>query len=118
MYWGKIAHLWWCGGGRARMHADKGMGVAVTETARQRLLELEEEPENKLPSVEDAVAGLEVARVQKEETGARPVCVLGAYGQVSPLVRHLLPSLAVLKYCFVDASMQLLSSRPRFLVYV
>lgn len=81
------------------MHADKGMGVAVTETARQRLLELEEEPENKLPSVEDAVAGLEVARVQKEETGARPVCVLGAYGQVSPLVRRLLPSLAVLKLC-------------------
>ena len=76
----------------SRAHADRGMSVSVTDTARQRLLELGEEPENKLPSVEDAVAALEVSRVQKEETGARPVAVLGAYGQVSPLVRCL-PSL-------------------------
>lgn len=70
------------------------MGVSVTDEARQTLQELGEAPENKLPNVEDAVAGLEIARVQKEETGQRLVSVLGAYGQVSALVRCLQFSLA------------------------
>jgi hypothetical protein len=79
-----------------RLHcAEKGLKEAVTAGARDMLEELGEAPENKLPSLENAVAGLEVARVQKEETGARPMSVLGAYGQVSPLVRILAASLPV-----------------------
>lgn len=71
----------------AHVLADKGMGVAVTDSARAVLQELEAAPENKLPSLEEKVAGLEVARMQKEETGARPMPVLGSYGQVTPDVR-------------------------------
>lgn len=68
------------------MHAGKGLSIAATDGAKQRLVVLQQEQVAALEVPEESAATIEIARISKDEMGVRPLPVIGEYGQVTPLV--------------------------------
>ena len=73
---------------RSSLHAGKGLKIAVTDGAKQRLLALQQEQVAALEVSEESAASIEIARISKDEMGVRPLPVIGEYGKVTPLVSH------------------------------
>lgn len=70
------------------LHADKGLSMAVTDSAKQRLVALQQEQVAALEEPEESAATIDIARISKDEMGVRPLPIIGEYGTVSPLVWH------------------------------
>jgi len=57
------------------LHADKGLSMAVTDSAKQRLVALQQEQVAALEEPEESAATIDIARISKDEMGVRPTSV-------------------------------------------
>ena len=66
--------------------AEQGVKYAVTDGARQRLLDLLDDQESTAPKREGKAAAIEVSRLTKEELGSRLVPLAGIYQETDAQV--------------------------------